>query len=216
MKRLLTFLLALATLASCMDREPFLYRVVTFGFTRSDGSLIADDGIRYIFPSTVKGDDWGDGRRVVAVIDVSEAVSENTYKARLQQYTTPLFKDPVVLTDPEVPDTLGTEDIAVGDVWYAGGCLNMMNVIKLVEGEGNGNHVINLMADMRNPVEDTIKFEVHHRSELDSSPTDFTYDYSFYSSFPVSSLMPGRDSVVVKVSWTWDGAPASVSGKVKI
>lgn len=216
MKRLFLFLLAVAAFVSCLDQDPFLYRLVTFGYTGSDGSLVADDGMKYVFPAGVPDEGWGDSRRVVAVIDVVEAVSDSIFNARLQQYVVPVFKDPVVLTDPEVPDSLGTGDVAVTSVWYSGGCLNMSNAIRIADGEKAGSHVINLMADLRNPVQDTIKFELHHRSELDGSPIEPASSYTFYSSFPVSSLMPKRDSVVLKVSWIWEGQPASVSGKVKI
>ncbi len=216
MKRLFIFLLAIAAAVSCIDKEPFLYRIVTFGYVGSDGSLLADDGIKYVFPAGIPDEAWSKAPRVVAVIDATEQIADSTYNARLQQYMVPLYKAPVVLTDPQVPDSLGTADIAVSSVWYSGGCLNMTNVIRAIDGEKAGNHVINLMADMRGDSQDTLRFEVHHRTVLEEAPTELSHDYSFYSSFPIASLMPKRDSAVLKVSWTWEGKPASVSGKVKI
>ncbi|MBO4476205.1 MAG: hypothetical protein J5737_05760 [Bacteroidales bacterium] len=215
MKRLFAFILALTAFSACIDQDPFLYRIVTFGFPQEDGSLLADDGIRYILNSTATDFDWARLPRVIAVLDVTEAVSDSTYKARLQQYTTPVYKEPVVVSEGELPDTLGTDDILVSDVWYSGGCLNMMNVIELQQND-TGGHMISLVADCREESPDTLKFEIHHKSNQAYTPADMLSDYSFYSSFPVKSLMPKRDSVIIKVSWTWNGEPASASGKIKL
>ncbi len=213
MKRLIPFLLAVSALASCDMLDPFLYRVVTFGYPQSDNSFLGDDGYRYVFGSS--GVDWQGLPRAVAVIDVSKEVSDTQREGKLVQFFTTMYKNPVVVTTPEIPDSLGNREINVSDVWYSGGCLNMYNVIRTPEN-GAGTHVVNLVVDKREPVTDTLRLLLRHRFDTSDPVSDVTRNYDFYSSFPLEKEMPERDSVVLKVSWTWDGKEYSTSGKVGI
>ena len=211
MKRIAPILLALALASACNSTDPFLYRAFLMGNPNLDGSLKGDDGITYVFNELP---DWSGAKRVVALLDVLKDLGDSTCQARLQSFSVPIFKQPVVV-EGQMPDSLGTESIFVSDVWFSGGCLNMSNVIN-VKTDGSGKHLINLAYDKAQSSEDTLKFIVKHNYPEGYEDGCTVYEYVFYSSFPLSGLMPERDSTVLKISWEWNGSPASIAGKVKI
>lgn len=213
MKRLLLIFLVAAAV-SCAKTDPILYRVITFGYPNGR-SLLADDGMLYRFPTAASTFNWKEAERVFAVFDVTRAVSDSVFEAKLINYSVPLYKEPAVVNGQEEADALGTSGIKVADIWYSGGCLNMINVIKVVEG-GKEQHFINLAKDSGQPDGDTLKLSLHHRPEPAPPDDDTLTDYTFYSSFPLKDILPGSGSTVIKVSWNWDGEDCSSGGAVKI
>lgn len=211
MKRIVPFLLTLALAAACNTTDSFQYRLFTMGYPKSDGSLLGDDGYKYVFNELPE---WNGAKRVVAILDVMKDLGDSTFQATLQSFTTPLYKQPVVV-EGEMPDSLGSHPILVSDIWYAGGCLNMSNVM-YVRTDGNGKHIINLAFDKGKSTQDTLKFIVKHNYASGFEEGEVEYEYGFYSSFPITALMPKRDSTVIKVSWMWKEGESSTSGKVKI
>lgn len=213
MKRLILLLMAVAA-ASCIKTDPFLYRVITFGYPRENMDLLADDGVRYVFPKAEAGFDWNGAKRVYAVIDVTKALSDSVYEARLDSYKIPLFKEPVVVDGPDQADALGTADIKVNDIWYSGGCLNMVNVIRVL-ASGDDKHTVNLVVKSKQIAGDTVRFEMRHLPDPPAGDGDSITDYTFYSSFPLKGVLEEGEHII-KVSWNWEGAARSFSGKVKI
>ena len=211
MKKIIPLLLAFAIFSSCDELDPYLYRVFTMGNPQADGSLLGDDGVTYVFKDIP---DWNDAKRVVAIMDVTKEVNEYRKEALLQSYTTPLSRKPVVV-EGAMPDSLGTDPVMVSDAWYAGGYLNMSNVIS-VRSDGSGKHVINLAFDKGNSTPDTMLFYMKHNYVEGKDEVIPHNDYGFYSSFPLSGLMPERDSTVIKICWNWDGTDTAITGKVKI
>jgi len=209
MKRILVpFILAILATVSCESLDPFLYRVAMFGYPQSDGSFLADDGVKYVFSSG----EIESTPRAFAVLDVTKEFDDGSKEARLVQYSIPLYKEPVVVTSVEIPDTLGTSEVGVLDAFYSGGCLNMLNVIS-VRSEGGDNHHINLMVDARE-VSDTLRLVLKHRASWGTGDQHSHKDFRFYSSFPIESLLPEKDSVIVKLSWEWEEEAGSMVSKV--
>ena len=215
MKRFLLIILAAAALASCTKPEPFLYRVIAFGYPQADMSLLADDGMKYIFPDAAADFDWSGAKRVFAVFDVTKSVSDSVYQATLNRYSVPLYKEPVLVDGPDKADSLGKADIKVSDIWYSGGCLNMINVIKVL-ASGEDKHTVNLVTRKKQLDKDTLRFELRHLPDPEPVEGDAVTDYTFYSTFPLGNVMPEGESIVLKVDWTWEGQARSFSGKVKI
>ena len=200
MKRILAIAAVCCALVSCSKYTPFLYRIVTMGFTRSDATLLADDGRVYSFTEGAKPE-WGEGTRVMAIMDVRSELTDSTRLASMVSWTAPLYKQPVVVTKDPLPDTLGTDGIAMLDGWYAGGCLNMLNRISVVKG--TGTHVVNLLADRRRDSSDTLYLELRHRSDYTPAENEVESNYDFYSSFPIKELVRELDSAVLALSWRW-------------
>ncbi len=214
MKRLFTIAAALLLLAACTDFEPFLYQCAVMGYTRTANTIKGDDGCIYSFDFDMIENSWDTGTRVFVLMDVTEAVSDSVFKATNASFIYPLYKDPIVLEAGEIPDTLGTDGILMSDGWYSGGCLNMANRINVVEGVGY--HRINLLVDKREEDSDTLRMQLFHRwVDAVESVTASASGYSFYSSFPIRQYLPEKDSVVLKISWTWDGEASSLEAKVK-
>ena len=209
--RKFALMLALVLASACNSTDPFQYRVFTMGFPRTDGSLRGDDGYTYVFNDLPE---WNGAKRVVAVLDVVKALGDSTLQANLQSFAVPLYKKPVVV-EGEMPDSLGNEAIRLVDVWYAGGCLNMSNSI-YVRADGTDKHGIDLAFDQAGSSKDTVKFVLKHRYLSGKEEGAVLTEYGFYSSFPISDLMPKADSTVIKVSWEWDGEAKGTSGKVRI
>ena len=213
MKRIIAILISFAAVTACIDLDPFLYRCITMGFVKADGSLRADDGRIYTF-----GDyspEWKAGERVVAIMDVKSAVNDSVFNAQNMSYSYPLFKKPVV-ADPgsTEPDTLGVDDIRMIEGWYAGGYLNMSAQIKMVEGKGP--EIVNLMIDNTKSASlDTLNLVLRHRSDYEPQTGEVRTNYSFYASFPLREYIAAKDSVVLKVSWKWEGEAGSVEAKVE-
>lgn len=213
MKRLLPIILAAVAL-SCTNPTPFLYRVVTFGNPQEDLSLLADDGRRYVFPNAANDFDWNGAKRVFAVFDVTKAVSDSVYEAILNNFSIPLFKAPMVVSGPDKADTLGTADINVSDIWYSGGCLNMINSIKVL-ASGEDKHTVNLVTYSKQLSRDTVNFEMRHLPDPPATAGDAISNYNFYSTFPLKDVLAEGEHII-KVSWNWEGASRSFTGKVKI
>ncbi|MBR4810021.1 MAG: hypothetical protein IK031_07055 [Bacteroidales bacterium] len=212
MKRTIRLLLlAAALLTACNNPDPFQYRVFTMGFPNPDGSLFGDDGNTYFFEEKT---DWNGAERVVAIFDVLKSVADSTYQARLQSYLVPLYKKPVVYKG-ELPDSLGAFPIRISDAWYGGRCINMYNVISVRE-DGAGLHRINLAFDEEASVADTLYFTLTHNFAEGAEETLALVDYGFYTSFNLDGLLPERDSIAIKIDWSWDGNSSSSAGKVKI
>lgn len=212
MKRILSILLAAAALSACLDVEPFLYRCLTMGFVKADGTFRADDGRIYTFGDFMP--DWNPGDRVLVVMDVKEAVNDSVYKASNMSYSYPLHKKPVVVTAGNAePDTLGLEEICPSDLWYSGGYLNLSARIKIIEEAGRD--FVNLMVDKRKESSDTLSVILKHRSDYDTGGGAYFIEYPFYATFPIREYMPAKDSVVLKVSWFWNGKSDSVTAKVE-
>lgn len=209
MKRLIPFMAAALLVAGCIDMEPFLYRCMTMGYAKSDGSLRADDGNTYYF----EGIDvtWKAGDRLLAVMDVTEAIRDSVYKAKNVSVAYPLYKKPIYIAQgQEVPDTLGHDEIIMNNGWYSGGCLNMLSQIKTVPE--TGPHIVNLLIE---PGTDTLFFTLKHRSDAEVAKDIALSPYSFYASFPISEFLPEKDSIAVKIQWFWDGEDGSVVTKMK-
>ncbi|MBR4826440.1 MAG: hypothetical protein IKZ91_00970 [Bacteroidales bacterium] len=213
MKRILPLVLLLLASAACLDDEPFLYRIILMGTPKANGTLLGDDGNTYSFPDATEFS-WTKAPRLVTTLDVREKTGENEYSATMLEWKLPLYKNPVELTSGEVPDSLGIDEISVADIWYAGGCLNMLNVIKVVLG--SGEHRVDLMLDSREPYNDTLHFEIKHNYKDRDLYGAGNTDYVFYSSFPITQYMPQKDSTVLEVKWRWDGQDGVKCGKVKI
>lgn len=213
MKRILAIFVTLAALTACLDIDPFLYRCLTMGFVKDDGSFRADDGRIYTFTDFMP--EWKSGDRVVVIMDVTSAVNDSVYKATNVSYVYPLFKKPVVVNaGSSEPDTLGVDDIRMIDGWYAGGYLNMSAQIKMVDGKGP--EIVNLMVDNSTaPSVDTLRLVLRHRSDHELQPGEVRSDYSFYASFPIREYIAAKDSVVLKISWKWEGQAGSTAAKVE-
>ena len=198
-------------LAACSDLPaPFLYRIITMGEAIDDASMVDDEGVTYTFTDNPA---WKAGTRVLAMIDVQSKTDDTHCKATLVSYVTPLHKKPVVITGPEIPDTLGTDDIAFINGWYSGGHLNMQNRIKMVEG--SGMHAINLMADKRRDTADTLYLTLKHRSDYTPGENEFLSDHDFYTTFPIDDLLSKEDSTVLCISWHWKDSLYTQCAKVK-
>ncbi len=213
MKRLFTLFIVLVSTLSCIKDDPFLYRVFTFGFPQADGSLLADDGIKYIFPNSAP--DWQGSPRVYAVLDVTAEKDGNIREADFLTYSVPLFKEPDLVSTQKELDSLGTLPVKVNDAWYSGGCLNMLNTIKVLPGGGEV-HFISLALDPTQEISDTLRLTLHHSCETDFPDTDILEEKNFYSSFPLGKYMPERDSIVLKLNWVWESETHSTTGKVEI
>lgn len=212
MKRILAILAAVIAVSACLDVDPILFRTLTMGFVKNDGSLRADDGHIYTFGDRTP--EWSAGERVVALLDAQKALNDSVYQAGNLSFTYPLYKKPVVVTSSTEPDTLGTNEIRLTDAWYAGGCLNMSAQIKMIEGAGK--EIVNLMIDKRGEASpDTLRLALRHRSDYESYVGDPSTVYAFYASFPLREYMPAKDSVVIKISWLWDGKTAGTQAKVE-
>lgn len=212
MKRIIPIAAAAALLCACLDTEPFLYRCMTMGYVNPNGSFKADDGNTYIFEGIEPT--WKSGERLIAVMDVTEAIRDSVYRAKNVSIAYPLYKKPVyVPAGQAVPDTLGTDEITMNNGWYSGGCLNMTNQIKIVPDTGPS--IVNLLIETREGVTDTLYITLKHRSDADIPEFAALSPYTFYSSFPIAQYLPEKDSVVLNISWFWDGKQAGTSAKVK-
>ena len=199
-------------LTGCLDLDPFLYRCMMMGYANPNGSFKADDGNTYIF----EGIDptWNAGDRLIAVMDVTEQIRDSVYKAKNVSVGYPIYKKPVYIADGQaVPDTLGQDEIIMSNGWYAGGCLNMANQIKVIPD--TGTHIINLLVEARPDIQDTLFITLKHRADGNLPDAYATSSYSFYSSFPIAEYLPEKDSVVLKLSWFWDGKEGGTVAKVK-
>lgn len=212
MRRIILIITAAAMLTACLDADPFLYRCMTMGYVNPNGSFKADDGNTYIFEGIEPT--WKAGERLIAIMDVTEAIRDSVYRAKNVSIAYPLYKKPVYIAPGQaVPDTLGLDEITMTNGWYSGGCLNMYNQIKILPD--TGPHIVNLLVESRQEVPDTLYLTLKHRSDADIPEFSALSPYSFYSSFPIAEYLPEKDSVVLKLSWFWDGKQAGTTAKVK-
>ena len=212
MKRFFAILAAAVALTACLDSDPFLYRYFSMGYVKDDGNLKADDGRTYIFADKPE---WNAGERVIAALDATSAVNDSVYNAKMISFAYPLYKQPIVFDSVSTePDTLGLDEIRIVDAWYSGGCINMSAQIKILEGAGS--NIVNMVVDKRGvPSADTLKLVLRHRCNYEVQSTDYLTAYSFYASFPIREHIAAKDSVVLKLSWFWDGKAGSTEGKVE-
>ena len=192
-------LLSLVLTIGCDELSPVLYRCYTMGYVQDDGALKADDGNVYVFSAP----EWTAGDRVYAVFDVISSLGDNHYKAQMLQCFTTLYKNPIVLDGKAVPDTLGTDGISIENVWLAGGCINMLNSVMDIQGAA-GKHYVNLVADSAVTKGDTLRLRLYQRTDYPAEPLGEATPLRFYSSFPVSDLIPEKE-YFVSLSWNWEG-----------
>ena len=198
-----------ALVCSCQpDNEPFLFRSALMGYLQEDGALKGDDGRTYYFSNLVSGKDWGDVKRLMVLIDVTQKIDgENTYSANLLNYEVPLYKEPLVGNDQSLIDSLGTDPLYVNDAWLSGGCINMLNTLLFADHEKK--HTVDLLLKEYPLSSDTLKFALMHNAGddvVDEYAEDLSDNtYSFYTSFPIEKYLPEKGGIVLSLEWRWKG-----------
>ena len=209
MKRLPVLFVLLLALGACKPyADVFLYRVVTMGFAGPGDTLNADDGKTYTFP---EGTGWEEGKRILAIFNVTRETGEKTAEAILVDSTAPLYKEPRDISVKPLPDSIGTKsDILLRDGWYSGGCLNLRSRFKSVEGKGH--HYVNLLTS--GVPGDTLYLELTHHTPYQAAEDEVPVNHDFYASFPMEGLLAGRDTAYVTLSWTWEGETSTRTEKI--
>lgn len=208
MKRFIIIIAAVMLAAvCCKESNGMLYRTLVPGFMQDNGSMLADDGNTYLFNNPTMPEAFLKAKRVVALMDVIDAVDgqEKTFNAMMLEYALPVYKDPAECSTTEEIEALGKDPVNVTNIWYSGGCLNLQNVI-MIGPDPEVKHTISLAMSPVTAESDTLHFTLCHDAAADATLGDLDglTRYSFYSSFPIKDLLPETGSRVVELKWFWD------------
>lgn len=215
------FMLAalLPLLFACTNKvDPILYRIAQMGFVQKDGSFLGDDGRTYVFSNVGTDVEWDNVERLMAVFDVTASIDgEDKYSANLLDYQAPLYKKPFAGNSQELIDSLGTAPLKVNDIWFSGGCLNMLNTLTF--NNADSKHSVDLLIKAYPPASDTLKMVLMHNAggdQVDEYAEEMIENsYSFYSSFPLKDYLPTEGELVLSLEWRWKGETQTIDSKVK-
>ena len=201
MQRILISLLISLCLLSCQKDETIRYNNVTMG-NFVDGKFISDQGITYdIVEQTCSGmADTLD--RAIISCDVLSKTGDDRYDIRLTGFDEIFTKQPVDSTTVKEADILVENPLSVGEIWYAGGYINMFIYIPIKEGSTR-THLINLVRDDMNSTSENYIFTLKHNAFgeiITAEDTDFILGGT-YVSFPIANVIKG-DKTQLTLCWT--------------
>lgn len=167
-----------------------------------DGKFISDQGITYdIVEQTCSG--MADTlNRAMISCDVLSKTADDRYDIRLTGFDEIFTKSPVDSTAIEDADILVENPLSVGEIWYAGGYLNMFIYIPIKEGSIR-THLINLVRDDRNSTSQNYTFTLKHNAFgeiITADDTDFILGGT-YVSFPIANIIK-EDKTLLTLCWT--------------
>lgn len=208
----------LVVLCACSkDTDTILYRSAQMGFVQTDGSFKGDDGKTYVFSNISSDTKWEETRRLMALFDVTGNIDGNNYSAKLIDYHVPIYKKPFAGATPELIDSLGTAPLKINDVWYSGGCLNMLNTLIFTNPESK--HSVDLLIREFPMTSDTLKLIMMHNAGddmVDEYAEEMSGNtYTFYTSFPLSEYLSEEKETVISLEWRWKGETNTITSPIK-
>ena len=190
-----------ALILSCQKDDTIYYNNITMG-NFVEGQFISDQGITYdIVEQTCSGETDTLKRAIISCDVLSKAV-ENKYNVRLNGFDAIFTKDPVDSTAVKDSSIFVENPLSVGEIWYAGGYLNMYIYIPIKEGSTQ-THLINLVRDNEKSTSETYRFTLKHNAfgeVITAEDTNFVLGGT-YVSFPIANLIQ-TDKALIILNWT--------------
>lgn len=186
---------------SCAVDDTIHYNNVTMG-NFSNGQFITDQGLTYNIVDQLCEGSTDTLKRALIACDVLGMTADNTYDIRLKAFESIFTKSPVDSTKVTDPDVFVENPLSIGEVWYAGGYLNMYIYIPMKKGSQQA-HMINLVRDDKDAAEATYNFTLKHNAfgeVFTESDSDFIVGAT-YVSFPICNIIK-EDAAKINLSWT--------------
>ena len=199
-KTIISVFIALCLL-SCQKDGTINYGNVTMG-NFSEGKFISDQGITYdIVEQTCPGT-TDTLERAMILCDILSKTGDNRYDIRLNAFDAIFTKHTVDSTGVTNSDILVEDPLNVGEIWYAGGYLNLYIYIPFKEGSEQA-HLINLVRNDRKSTAENYIFTLKHNAFgelITAEDTDFVLGGT-YVSFPIANIIK-EDKTQLTLCWT--------------
>ena len=203
MKRLfsLTLLLLVLSAAGCKKDPVLYYNDISF-VNATEGVYVSDAGVEYVIVENATDREIPRNGRMIFACDILQKVRTGVFNVRLNGFSVPLVKDPVLSSGSPADDPVSIEG-----GWISGGYFNTLLGFYL-DDASSVKHLINLEYTLPTESNDTLYLQLTHDAlgEVPVNPADETDAYSYvrtYACFPLDGLLPSGTEVPVKVLWKW-------------
>jgi len=204
MKKLAFALAAILLLLSSCKKDEVIYRSVFFSGFVDGRTITTDDGFTLHITGETTMDTVKVNRHVFAICDILKTNSDKEYEVFVSSWVQPLTKPSVKKSSLDPSNPLADDPLAVNAAWSCGDYLNLELALPYY---GATTHILTMVEDDTADHGDTLCLRMYHNGGTYSG-SDLAIASSHvraYYSLPMESLVPAGDTVVVHLSWTYDG-----------